>query len=571
MFGVTLQRGRCACTTRLATGLLAASMSSSAIGATVFVDASTGNDANLGVSWATAVQTIQRAEQIADAGDSIFVANGVYLPGAASQGSSFEPLSLVRYFGNWPGSDQDTVDALDERNPLDGAQESILEGAIPDGANPPVHALHVVQAEGVSDVIYLDGFVIEGGRAVDSTAPVVDPDAGRGAGMWIKSSLVDLVMCQFRDNEAGVSDCDDSVVGQGGAIAVAAPTAGSLGAGEGIIAVRLMNCVLTNNEAHWNASGGAIFVSATASLQAINSVFVDNKATGDSCEINGTTQYNPAFGGAITAGGICLVQHCTMLNNAVVSDDPGLGVDALGRSAFVSLYGGLAFENSIGWQTGTLIGTDEVASDVSTAVALVTSTLKDGDYGSTTADPLFVNAPSDLRLQSSSPCIDTASSGVTVALEDDRDIDHDGQAFNNDGTIPGLHKYGEPVPDRDLAYRLIRCAPDQGAYEYSWGCDESDLKQGDVDRNYRVNFQDLLYILNAWGQIGGAEDVNGSGVVDFGDILVVLTDWGVCGSTDPSCSGEISQGSIQECINLYGTNPVQLEKCIESMFLNGTP
>ena len=37
-----------------------------------------------------------------------------------------------------------------------------------------------------------------------------------------------------------------------------------------------------------------------------------------------------------------------------------------------------------------------------------------------------------------------------------------------------------------------------------------------------------LRVLDAWGDKGGPEDLDGSGTVDFGDLLIVLDAWGPC-------------------------------------------
>ncbi len=39
---------------------------------------------------------------------------------------------------------------------------------------------------------------------------------------------------------------------------------------------------------------------------------------------------------------------------------------------------------------------------------------------------------------------------------------------------------------------------------------------------------DLLAVLDAWGNKGGPEDLDGSGTVDFGDLLLLLAAWGPC-------------------------------------------
>ncbi len=51
---------------------------------------------------------------------------------------------------------------------------------------------------------------------------------------------------------------------------------------------------------------------------------------------------------------------------------------------------------------------------------------------------------------------------------------------------------------------------------------------GDIDCDRNVTFEDLLRVLDAWGNKGGPEDIDGSGTVDFGDLLIVLDAWGPC-------------------------------------------
>jgi len=50
----------------------------------------------------------------------------------------------------------------------------------------------------------------------------------------------------------------------------------------------------------------------------------------------------------------------------------------------------------------------------------------------------------------------------------------------------------------------------------------------DVDRSGTVGFNDLLRVLSAWDNEGGAEDIDHSGRVDFNDVLRVLSAWGPC-------------------------------------------
>jgi len=56
-----------------------------------------------------------------------------------------------------------------------------------------------------------------------------------------------------------------------------------------------------------------------------------------------------------------------------------------------------------------------------------------------------------------------------------------------------------------------------------------DQCPADVDHDGTVGFGDLLTVLSAWAQGGGAGDTNGDGMVDFLDLLDVLAAWGECG------------------------------------------
>ncbi len=50
----------------------------------------------------------------------------------------------------------------------------------------------------------------------------------------------------------------------------------------------------------------------------------------------------------------------------------------------------------------------------------------------------------------------------------------------------------------------------------------------DLDGSGDVDFEDILRVLDAWGNKGGPEDIDGSGTVDFDDLLIVLDSWGPC-------------------------------------------
>ncbi|HIA71961.1 MAG TPA: hypothetical protein EYO01_04605 [Phycisphaerales bacterium] len=50
----------------------------------------------------------------------------------------------------------------------------------------------------------------------------------------------------------------------------------------------------------------------------------------------------------------------------------------------------------------------------------------------------------------------------------------------------------------------------------------------DLDGSNDVNVNDLLQLINAWGQSNVSADIDGSGTVDVGDILLLVDAWGIC-------------------------------------------
>jgi hypothetical protein len=52
---------------------------------------------------------------------------------------------------------------------------------------------------------------------------------------------------------------------------------------------------------------------------------------------------------------------------------------------------------------------------------------------------------------------------------------------------------------------------------------------GDITGNTIVNIDDLLAVINAWGQGAGSPgDVNNNGIVNIDDLLAVINAWGAC-------------------------------------------
>ena len=178
-------------------------------------DASGGDD---GTSWANAFRDLQDALGIADVGDEIRVAEGVYTPTdpGGSREATFQLLSGVTLRGGYAGFGTAFPDARDP-----AAFDSILSGDLSrnDAAeftNYEDNVYHVVTGSGVDETALLDGFSIAGGHAdgegtqgfggglYDGSPTVVDcylagNQAVYGGGMCAAATVID---CVFFDNKA---------------------------------------------------------------------------------------------------------------------------------------------------------------------------------------------------------------------------------------------------------------------------------------------------------------------------------------------------------------------------------
>lgn len=219
----------------------------------LFVNAAAPNP-GFGLSWASPFAHLTEALDHAIDGDEIWVAQGVYKPGA-DPSDSFEIRSRALVYGGFKGNEN----SLGKRNPdtnptvltgdLDG-DDTLGSGAItasPRGSN----ARNVVTATGYSGLARLDGFIITGGNANGS-----DSEA-RGGGAYIDSAGLDMRNCHFSGNRA---------LSGGGGVYVSDSTT-----------TRVEDSKFDNNLCY-NRGGGAIALFDGANVVIEGSSFVDNFA-----------------------------------------------------------------------------------------------------------------------------------------------------------------------------------------------------------------------------------------------------------------------------------------------------
>lgn len=85
---------------------------------------------------------------------------------------------------------------------------------------------------------------------------------------------------------------------------------------------------------------------------------------------------------------------------------------------------------------------------------------------------------------------------------------------------------------QDLLLRVGGHLGQHGDAVMTISCEEAAICHGDITGTQTVDVDDLLVVLNSWGQCSDVNncpaDVSGDGVVDVDDLLVVLNNWGSC-------------------------------------------
>ncbi|GAA4415036.1 hypothetical protein GCM10023187_45180 [Nibrella viscosa] len=275
-----------------------------------------------GSNWTQAAGNLQHTINAVAAagGGQVWVAAGTYIPAGApadrtDRTVSFRMQNGVAIYGGFAG----TETSLTERpliDPLMGRPSSTtLSGDIDGDGTPAGNSYHVFYhpiGTGLDHTAVLDGFVITGGHACDSS----QVDATMGGGMYNHGSSPELVNCIFVGNTAA---------GAGGGLYndyYASPT--------------LVNCRITANSAF---AGGGIYNLSSCNPSLLSCSFLANTATLGAGMFNNTNA-SPGLtdclfraNSAQTGGGVYNLNGCspTLVNCRFV------GNSAKG-AALVSLF-----------------------------------------------------------------------------------------------------------------------------------------------------------------------------------------------------------------------------------------
>ncbi|MFM9957368.1 MAG: right-handed parallel beta-helix repeat-containing protein [Phycisphaerales bacterium] len=282
----------------------------------LFVRADLTTGANNGASWADAFQGrfgVQAALGAAQAGDDIWVAQGVYAPAGANGDItvSFNLKSGVRLLGGFAGNESSEA----QRDPV--LRVTTLTGDLnsndlpeEETFNKSDNSAHVVRADGAAGSGTLDGFTVRAGFAEDRLGgTVVDRPAGGGLLAVGASPMVRG--CRFTDNGAQ---------SEGGGIA-------AFGG-----AVLIDGCHFTGNRAWWSGAGVSSRSGAATVVQ--NCRFTDTTSHGAGARKG----WGIAAGDGITSPdpnpGSIIVRGCEFSIQTTPFDAPdGIGIGVSGGTA----------------------------------------------------------------------------------------------------------------------------------------------------------------------------------------------------------------------------------------------
>ena len=259
---------------------------------------------NNGIDWDSAYVDLQDALSNATAGDTVFVAQGVYVPtSTTNRDTSFNIPDSVVVLGGYDASDG-TRDIA--------AHTTILSGDIGNIGDSTDNSYHVVYTYNVSEATVVDGFTISSGNAAGGS---VDNFGGgwyiHGSGSG-NTSDPKITMCTFSGNNA-VFNGGAMYITSGNPIITDCIFSGNKGLSGGAIFNNFYSnsdytgCEFTGNVCTYD--GGAIFVNSNSDPSFTSCTFSNNTAdeggaiynsnsdpTITDCTFSGNT---PNYGGAI--------------------------------------------------------------------------------------------------------------------------------------------------------------------------------------------------------------------------------------------------------------------------------
>ncbi|HKD16866.1 MAG TPA: right-handed parallel beta-helix repeat-containing protein [Thermoanaerobaculia bacterium] len=451
--------------------------------------------------WApgTAFTDLQPALAASNSGDEIWVAAATYLPTTTTDRTvSFAMKNGVGIYGGFAG----TETMRSQRDP--SVNVTILSGDIGTQGSPSDNSYHVVTTDAsVTSSGVLDGFTITAGQADGNPASNQD----RGAGIWVNGgspSLSGLIVSANFASGTGagirVTSASPTLLG----VSILSNSVAFSGGGAGLYSgggssVYLQNCILRSNQISGASVGGG-GIETAGSTTLVNCVIAQNSPNGMQTV-------------AATGGNNLVIKDTTFNGN-----NPGYGL-ALFNST------GNTIQNSVFW--GDTSG--EIFNDGISSFAAEYSDFQGGGVpgtGNIGADPLFLNAPTDLRLGPGSPAVDAGKNldvpgGVTLDLAGL-------PRFFDDPSVPDTGSGIPPIVDMGAYERipltvsnpssLVLCSGAQAVF--------SVTAQGQPTLTYQ--WQKNGSPLSDGGNVSGSQTdtltIDPTGAGDGGNYDVVVTD-----------------------------------------------
>ncbi|MEI6410176.1 MAG: hypothetical protein WCR52_12380, partial [Bacteroidota bacterium] len=324
-----------------------------------YVNAAAGNDANTGVSWAQAFKTFQKAIEVANNNDEIWLTSGTYRPTKDFSGQSY-PNTIKRFLGFYISKSLQVYGrfAGTETNAAQRNQNTappILSGDIDgDDLNNPAQAQSDIQGENGLTVLHMTNLPTNGIIRLDDLIITAGQDGG-GLLLADGGTNETIVNCRFTGN-FGSNDHYSAIGG-----------AQFYGSTTGSCFPKLTNCTFDHN-GNLSGAGGCFVWAGNGPCNAnfTNCTFSENAGGGLGIfAANGTsnvnvqnssfsTNTNPmGYGGGISCGNANLsCTNCNFQANQALQGGAIGGYQILGNNRILltncSLLGNIASQSGGG-------------------------------------------------------------------------------------------------------------------------------------------------------------------------------------------------------------------------------
>lgn len=475
----------------------------------IYVNAEASGD-NTGDSWANAFVYLQDALAVANNGDEVWVAEGIYYPDQGAgvnendRYATFNLISGVSLYGGFAGTETDRNERDIEEN------ETILSGDVGSSDNDSYHVVTATNGD-ANEEATLDGFTITegngeggsndneargGGILVRGSSPTIrnivlaNNKSSFGGGMFIESSSPTVSNVQFTNNSATNSGGGLFIYNSDPLIQLSsfesnnANFAGGIGiqsADPKFIDVK----ILSNNA---NEEGGGMFNMLNSNPTLINVIFKANSAQSGGGLYNRESRallYNVIISGNfadshVNGGGAIFNEESNpVLTNITMT---GNSSEGSGSGMFNSENSNPVVNNSILWNNheSDFLGDESVVNDETSTTTFHNNIIENSDGsgsswndeigidggGNLDFNPLFVapvdpgeapTAEGDFHLLAGSIALDAGMNEFLLSENINTDFDGNERFIDNDGdeiakVDLGAYEASPDVQKRSVVY-----------------------------------------------------------------------------------------------------------------------